>query len=139
MDSGCCHDDGAVEGAVEADVQEEGPEGVSVDETLVDGQIIETQGLSFEALHVPGHTAGNLVYLSDGVLLMGDSAFLYKDDTVGPPSERFSADPAQTQTELLALRDRLEPRKEEISGVAFSHSGGLSGDLSPFWAMEVRE
>lgn len=120
-------------------IQEEGPEGVQVDETLVDGQVIEVQGFSFETFWVPGHTTGNVVYLSEGVLLTGDSAFLYKDGTVGPPSERYSLDPEQTQTELLALRDRLEPRKDELTAVTFAHTGGLSGDLTPFWEMTARD
>jgi glyoxylase-like metal-dependent hydrolase (beta-lactamase superfamily II) len=120
-------------------ILEEGPEGVSVDETLVDGQIIEAQGFAFEAILVPGHTSGNLVFLSEGVLITGDTAFLYKDGTVGPPSERYSLDPAQTQAELLVLRDRLEPRKDEITAVGFAHTGGLTGDLSAFWEMTARE
>ncbi len=120
-------------------IQEEGPEGVQIDQTVVDGEIIEAQGLQFETLLVTGHTEGNVVYLCDGVLLMGDTGFFYKDDTVGPPSERFSADPAEAQAELLALRDRLAPRREEINHVVFSHSGAVSGDLSPFWDMVVRE
>jgi glyoxylase-like metal-dependent hydrolase (beta-lactamase superfamily II) len=120
-------------------ILEEGPEGVAVDETLVDGQIVELQDLSFEALSVPGHTTGNLVFLSEGVLLTGDSAFLYKDGTVGPPSEKYSLDPAQTQDELLALRDRLQPRRDEITAVTFAHTAGLSGDLTAFWEMSERE
>lgn len=67
-------------------ILEEGPEGVRVDETLVDGQIVQLQGYDFETLLVPGHTTGNVVYLSEGVLITGDSAFLYKDGTVGPLS-----------------------------------------------------
>lgn len=120
-------------------ILEEGPEGISVDETLVDGQIIEVQGFSFETFLVTGHTTGNVVFLSEGVLLTGDSAFLFKDGTVGPPSERFSLDPAETQAELLALRDRLEPRKDEITAVTFAHTGGLSGDLAAFWEMTAAE
>lgn len=120
-------------------IQEEGPEGVRVDQTVSDGQVIEAQGLQFETLLVTGHTEGNVVFLSEGVLLMGDTGFFYKDDTVGPPSERFSSDPVEAQAELLALRDRLIPRRDEISSVVFSHSGAVSGNLDPFWEMQVRE
>lgn len=127
--------------AHEAEVErilEEGPDGASVTDTLVDGEVVELGGLSLEALHVPGHTEGNLVFLSDGVLLTGDTAMSFKDGTVGPAPERYAEDPEEAQAELMALRDRLEPRRDEISAIVFAHSEGLT-DPTPFWEMQPAE
>ncbi|MED5374730.1 MAG: MBL fold metallo-hydrolase [Myxococcota bacterium] len=119
-------------------ILEEGPEGIQVDQRFVDGETLDIQGFTIQPIRVPGHTDGNVVYLVDGVLLMGDTAMLYSDGTVGPPPEKYSSDPAQAQSELLLLRDSLQTRQEEISAIGFSHSAALRGDLSAFWEMEAR-
>jgi hydroxyacylglutathione hydrolase len=47
-----------------------------VDETLEDGSRLETGGLEIEAIHTPGHAAGHLAYLVNGVeLFTGDVLF----------------------------------------------------------------
>ncbi|MCO4745233.1 MAG: MBL fold metallo-hydrolase [Proteobacteria bacterium] len=112
----------------------EGPEGGVVDQTLANGQIVSIGGLGIEVFHVPGHTAGNLVLLSEGVLLTGDTAMSYKNGTVGPAPARYADDPDQARRELLALRDRLRGRVDSIDSVVFAHSGGLT-DMGPFWEM----
>ena len=122
--------------AEEARIAEEAPDGVAVDETVAQGTVLNLGGLAVEVLHVPGHTAGNLAYLAGGALLTGDSAFLYRDGTVGPPPERYSEDPEQAAASLRDLRDRLEPRRDAVAAVAFSHTAGLTEDLSPFWELE---
>jgi len=43
---------------------------------LVDTEEIELGGLRIQALHVPGHTSGHLVYLCGNSLLAGDTLFL---------------------------------------------------------------
>ena len=94
--------------------------------------------LAVEVFHVPGHTSGNVVFLAEGVLLTGDTAMSYKDGTVGPAPERYADDPSLAQTNLLALRDRLEARNEPVESVAFAHSRGLQ-DPSAFWAMTASD
>jgi len=43
---------------------------------LVDGEKIELCGRVIQALQVPGHTLGHLVYLTEGELFCGDALFL---------------------------------------------------------------
>lgn len=119
-------------------VLEEAEEGARVDETFVDGQVLALGDLAVEVFHVPGHTPGNVVFLAEGVLLTGDTAMSYKDGTVGPAPERYADDPSLAQTNLLALRDRLEARNEPLESVAFAHSRGLQ-DPSAFWAMTASD
>jgi len=115
-------------------IAEDGPDGVEVHETVVDGQLVTIGELEFEVLHVPGHTAGNVCYLAGGVLLMGDTAMNYKDGTVGPAAEKYAEDFTQAGDELLALRDRLEPRSDEFDTIGFAHTAALT-DLDAFWEM----
>jgi glyoxylase-like metal-dependent hydrolase (beta-lactamase superfamily II) len=50
--------------------------GEVVDETLEDGDVVETGGLRIEALSTPGHAAGHLAYLIDGTdCITGDTLF----------------------------------------------------------------
>lgn len=109
-------------------------EGVSLDVPLVDGQVVVVDEWTVEVLHVPGHTAGNAVYLVDGVLVMGDTALLEADGTVAPAPEGYSDDPEQAADGLLALRDRLLPRRDEVRSVVFAHSAGLT-DPEAFFGM----
>jgi glyoxylase-like metal-dependent hydrolase (beta-lactamase superfamily II) len=99
--------------------------GVALDTPLVDGEVVEAAGYAVEVFSVPGHTAGNAVYLVGGVLIMGDTAILTRGGAVEPAPEKYSDDPEQAAAELEALRERLAPRREEIIGVVFAHSGGL--------------
>jgi hydroxyacylglutathione hydrolase len=56
------------------------PAGISVrawtpDTGLGGGETLEVAGLSFDVLHVPGHSPGHLAYALDGHLLSGDVLF----------------------------------------------------------------
>lgn len=115
-------------------VLEEGPESVEVTDTLVDGQVVSVGELDIETLHVPGHTEGNVVYLADGVLLTGDTAMLFRDGSIGPAPDRYHDDIEQAAAGLLELRDRLEPRRDEIVAIGFGHTAGTT-DLEAFWSM----
>lgn len=44
-------------------------------ELLEDGQDIEVEGLSFRALHIPGHTLGAVAYAGEGAVFTGDTLF----------------------------------------------------------------
>lgn len=110
-------------------------EEVAIDVPLADDEALAVDDWQIEVFHVPGHTAGNAVYFVGGVLVMGDTALLRADGTVGPPPENYSDDPELAAANLLALRDGLLDRREEVEHVVFAHSGGLS-DPTPFWDME---
>jgi glyoxylase-like metal-dependent hydrolase (beta-lactamase superfamily II) len=45
------------------------------DRLLHDGDVIEVGELSFTVLHTPGHTAGGISLLGDGVVFSGDTLF----------------------------------------------------------------
>ncbi len=44
-------------------------------EFLTDGAAVEVEGLSFRALHIPGHTLGAVGYAGEGAVFTGDTLF----------------------------------------------------------------
>ena len=44
-------------------------------EFLADGAAVEVEGLSFRALHIPGHTLGAVGYAGEGAVFTGDTLF----------------------------------------------------------------
>ena len=58
-----------------------------VDIVATDGQALEFEGLRFDVIHVPGHSAGSLVYR----LVMGGKTVLFTGDTVFPGPDGKSA------------------------------------------------
>jgi glyoxylase-like metal-dependent hydrolase (beta-lactamase superfamily II) len=44
-------------------------------QTLSGGESVEAAGISFEVMHVPGHSPGHLAYYADGALFSGDVLF----------------------------------------------------------------
>jgi glyoxylase-like metal-dependent hydrolase (beta-lactamase superfamily II) len=120
--------------AIEAERALLDEEGVTLDVPLTDGQLVAVDDWSVEVFHVPGHTDGNAVYLVGGVLVMGDTALLLANGSVAPAPEGYSDDPALAASNLLALRDRLLPRRDEVTHVVFAHSDGLT-DPDVFFGM----
>lgn len=55
-------------------------------------------GLTFEVLEVPGHTAGHIAYVGDGMLFCGDTLF------AGGCGRLFEGTPAQMRASLETLR-----------------------------------
>ena len=81
--------------------------------------------LRIKPYEVEGHSAGNLIYIIDHVLIMGDSAQSYKDGSISPPAKNFSDDPELAAQSLEKLGERVQ--EEEIDWIAFSHSGAIEG------------
>ncbi|MBJ7608383.1 MAG: MBL fold metallo-hydrolase [Candidatus Dormibacteraeota bacterium] len=48
---------------------------VVVDEDLVDGQVLEWQGIGIGVVHTPGHTRGSVCFVAGTDLLSGDTLF----------------------------------------------------------------
>ena len=113
--------------AAEQAVLDEEQTSVSIDAPVADGDLVRIGGRTVETFHVPGHTPGSGVYLVDGVLLMGDSAVATPGGRLEQPPERYSADVAQLDRSLFALRDRLRPRASDVDWIAYSHSGPTEG------------
>ena len=48
---------------------------LSPDRVVTDGELLEVGRMQVRVLHTPGHTAGSVCYLCDGVLVSGDTLF----------------------------------------------------------------
>jgi hydroxyacylglutathione hydrolase len=68
------------------------------------GGLVEVEGLSFRALHIPGHTLGALAYAAEGAVFTGDTLF------AAGCGRLFEGSPAQMyeslNVTLAALPDR---------------------------------
>jgi len=94
---------------------------------LRDGQVVEVDDLEFQAFVIPGHTAGSVAYLVDGVLFLGDSARAASDGSLKQAPWVFSDDLAQNHASLVGLAERIAPGR--VRALAFGHTGSLqSGD-----------
>jgi glyoxylase-like metal-dependent hydrolase (beta-lactamase superfamily II) len=110
--------------------------GISV-RPLRDGERLDISGTAVEIFGLPGHTAGSAAILVHGVLFLGDSAAGVSEGTL-QPNTMMSDDAAQTERSLLALAERLTPRRAEIRYIAFGHQGAVEG-LDPLldWARQA--
>ncbi|HWZ89994.1 MAG TPA: hydroxyacylglutathione hydrolase [Polyangiaceae bacterium] len=63
-------------------------------EFLTDGASVEVEGLSFRALHIPGHTLGAVGYAGEGAVFTGDTLF------AGGCGRLFEGTPAQMYQSL---------------------------------------
>jgi hydroxyacylglutathione hydrolase len=52
-----------------------GIRGYAPEVDLAGGETIDVAGISFEVLHVPGHSPGHLAFYADGCLFSGDVLF----------------------------------------------------------------
>jgi hydroxyacylglutathione hydrolase len=63
-------------------------------ELVEDGATLEVEGLSFRALHIPGHTLGAVAYAGEGAVFTGDTLF------AGGCGRLFEGTPAQMYQSL---------------------------------------
>ena len=101
--------------------------GFRVKAPLNDGDQIDLGSLHIEVFSVPGHTEGSAVYLINGILFMGDTAFGRKDNSLKGAVWVFSTDVDQNDRSLKALTQRLLPRADQIKEIVFAHTGSVSG------------
>ena len=94
--------------------------------TATDGERLDVFGTPVEVFALPGHTQGSAAYLVDGVLFLGDAAHGMRDGTFGV-NEMFSEDASANVRSLIAMIDRLQPRRGDVRQVAFGHAGPLDG------------
>jgi glyoxylase-like metal-dependent hydrolase (beta-lactamase superfamily II) len=85
-----------------------------------DGEILTFDDQSFEVLHVPGHTAGSVVYLWKDVAFTGDS-LLGHEASVAPVHWVFADDYDQNLESLKRLLER------DFSRIADGHAGVHDG------------
>ncbi|HXM76672.1 MAG TPA: MBL fold metallo-hydrolase [Thermoanaerobaculia bacterium] len=94
------------------------------------GETLELAGISFETLHVPGHSPGHLAYYSEGALFSGDVLFA---GGVGRTDLPFTD--SQTLVESIrTLMDRFPPETVVYSGHGPETTLGAELARNPFLA-----
>lgn len=101
------------------------PTGISVDETLTDGQRLSVAGIDIRAFSVPGHTDGSAAFLVDNVLFLGDTATVNSQGELNGPTWIFSTDVDRSNRSLAQLEARLWYEQERITHLACSHSAPI--------------
>lgn len=101
--------------------------GASNIETFTEGAEFTFGDSTIRVFEVPGHTEGNVAMLVDDVLLMGDSAMSTKKGEVLPTDSKYTENTEMAESSLKALPAKLEPYRENIAWVVFSHSGPIEG------------
>jgi glyoxylase-like metal-dependent hydrolase (beta-lactamase superfamily II) len=77
----------------------------AADQTVKDGQVIQVGSLSLKVLHTPGHSAGSISILGDGVVFTGDTLFVGGVGRTDLPGGSWPQMLRSIQTKLLTLPD----------------------------------
>ena len=104
--------------------------GWTPEHTLMGEESVEAAGISFEVVHVPGHSPGHLAYYADGALFSGDVLFA---GSVG----RTDLPLADWDTLLESIRvlvERYPPETVVYSGHGPSDDAGGRAVQQPFLA-----
>jgi glyoxylase-like metal-dependent hydrolase (beta-lactamase superfamily II) len=108
--------------------------GVVVSKALGDGDDTVVGSVTIKAFAVPGHTAGSMMYLADGVLFVGDAATGASDGHIKGPPRPFTDDLAQAIASLHAVARTLA--SSTVNTFAFAHSGPMPADLQKILAIQ---
>ena len=100
------------------------------DVLLDGGETIELAGISFDTLHVPGHSPGHLAYHADEALFSGDVLFAGSVGRVDLPG----ADWDMLVETLRALTERFPPETVVYSGHGPPTTLGTELARNPFLA-----
>jgi len=76
------------------------------DRLLKGGDAIDIGGLHFTVLHTPGHTAGGLCLLGDGIVFTGDTLFQYSVGRTDLPGGDTDTLMNSIHTKLMVLPDK---------------------------------
>ena len=75
------------------------------DRLLKDGDTLDVAGMRFDVLHTPGHTAGGICLLRDGVVFSGDTLFNHSIGRSDLPGGNHSHLLESIHSRLLVLDD----------------------------------
>jgi glyoxylase-like metal-dependent hydrolase (beta-lactamase superfamily II) len=100
---------------------------VTITKTLTDGETTTLGDRQVIAFAVPGHTRGSAAYLSNGLLMLGDSAQHDHDGSLRAAMWLFTDDPKQNRRSLQALATKLSQRGDKVDMTAYGHSGPSEG------------
>jgi glyoxylase-like metal-dependent hydrolase (beta-lactamase superfamily II) len=98
------------------------------DVLVEDGQALRMGSLDIRAFHVPGHTPGNLAWVVNDTLFLGDSAASNEAGEVQASPWIFNDDTPRSETSLASLVERLDAAGVRVDRTVFSHSAPLEGD-----------
>jgi glyoxylase-like metal-dependent hydrolase (beta-lactamase superfamily II) len=73
------------------------------DQTVKDGDLIQVGSLSLKVLHTPGHSAGSISILGDGMVFTGDTLFVGGVGRTDLPGGSWPLMLRSIQTKLLTL------------------------------------
>jgi glyoxylase-like metal-dependent hydrolase (beta-lactamase superfamily II) len=102
--------------------------------TLGGGETVEAAGMSFDVVHVPGHSPGHLAYHTDGAVFSGDVLFAGSVGRTDLPM----ADWATLLVSIGALVERYPPETVVYSGHGPPTTLGDELARNPFLA-ELRD
>ena len=80
--------------------------GWTPEHTLAGGETVEAAGISFEVVHVPGHSPGHLAYYADGALFSGDVLFAGSVGRDRPPAATGTRCSSRSACSSSAIRRR---------------------------------
>jgi glyoxylase-like metal-dependent hydrolase (beta-lactamase superfamily II) len=78
---------------------------VSPDFEIQDGQVIRFGNVELRALHTPGHAPGSLSFVTDGILIAGDTLFPGGPGGTSGPHQNFDEIIESIRTKLFVLPD----------------------------------
>ncbi len=102
----------------------------TADTFLAGGETIDLAGITFETLHVPGHSPAHLAYYADGSLFSGDVLFAGSVGRTDLPGADWEALVAS----LRLLTERFPPETVVYSGHGPPTTLGAELDRNPFLA-----
>ena len=100
------------------------------DHRLAGGETIEAAGISFEVVHVPGHSPGHLAYYAEGALFSGDVLF---SGSVGRTDLPFGDWDALVES-IRLLSERFPPETVVYPGHGPETTLGAELTRNPFLA-----
>jgi hydroxyacylglutathione hydrolase len=95
---------------------------------LTGDETLELAGISFETLHVPGHSPGHLAFYADGALFSGDVLFAGSVGRVDLPFADWDA----LLESIGRLLERFPPETVVYSGHGPPTTLGAERDRNPF-------
>ena len=102
---------------------------VKVTHAVDDDADLDVAGVHVKALHVPGHTAGSVIWVAGRTLFFGDAATAKDDGTIAGPPWLFSDDTAVGDASIKALPAKLAALHIDVDTFAFAHAGALKADM----------
>ena len=103
------------------------------DHFVQDGDVVQVDGITLQAIHTPGHTAGSVCYYTDEVLFSGDTLFRGSIGRTDLPGGSYEQEMSSIVDRLLALPDETTvlPGHMQETTIAFER------EANPFIRQEL--